>query len=112
VPGAEAAAEGRVQEELLARERVEEGVVVVGVVVAAVDGELVVAEVERVEPVAAPGARAGAGGGREAALEEVVDVAAEGGLGAVDGGEAEERGVEARGIERDEHGRGGGQRPA
>lgn len=58
VPGAERAAEGWVEEELLARERVEEGVVVVIRVVAApVDGELVVAEV-KVEPVAPEAPRA------------------------------------------------------
>ena len=85
VPGAERAAEGRVEEELLARQRVEEGVGVVVRVAAAVDGELVVAEVEGVEPVAAPPAGA-CGGGREAALEEVVQVASQRRLGGINGG--------------------------
>lgn len=101
VPGAERAAEGWVEVELLARERVEEGVVVVIRVVAApVDGELVVAEV-KVEPVAPEAPRAGARGRRrEAALEEVVHVAAQRRLRWIGRGKAEERGVEARGIKR------------
>jgi hypothetical protein len=103
VPGAQVAAEGRVDVELLqARERVEKRVVVVvRVVAAAVERELVAAEVERVDevPVAAPRA-VPCGGCREAALEQVVHVAPQQRLGWIDGGEAEQRGVEARRVER------------
>ena len=64
MPGAQVAAEGRVELELLqARERMEHRVVVVvRIVAASVERELVVVEVERVDevPVAAP--RAGARG--------------------------------------------------
>jgi hypothetical protein len=104
VPGAQVAAEGRVDVELLqARERVEKRVVVVvRVVAAAVERELVAVEVERVDevPVAAPRA-VPCGGCREAALEQVVHVAPQRRLGWIDGGEAEQRGVvEARRVER------------
>jgi hypothetical protein len=103
VPGAEVAAQGGVDVELLvARERVEQDVVVVvRVAAAAREREAAVAvEVERVEEaVAAP--RAGPRrGGREAALEESVHVPAQRRLRRIGCGQAEQRGVEARRVER------------
>ena len=107
VPGAEVAAECGVDVELLvARERVEQDVVVVVRVAGAARERVAVVavEVERVEEsVAAP--RAGPrGGGREAALEELVHVPAQRRLRGIGGGQAEQRGVEARRVERQRRG--------
>jgi hypothetical protein len=75
------------------------GVVVeVWVVATAVVRELVAVEVDEVA-VSLPSAGAG-GGCQEAALQQVIHVTSKRGLGRIDDGEAEQRGVEPRQVKR------------